>query len=48
MNKFDNKKIDLVYTWVDSNDKNWKEKKHLWLSDGGNYDTMAVDDCKFR
>ena len=22
--------IDIVYTWVDSNDKNWFEQKEYW------------------
>ncbi len=37
--------IDLVYLWVDENDKNWREKKSKYTTKSYNKD--AVDDCRF-
>lgn len=43
-------KIDLVYLWVDGNDKEWREKKRLWETKLGvsNTNPQINDDVRFR
>ena len=37
------KKIDLVYMWVDGNDKKWQESKNYWLKKIKNETTVPSD-----
>lgn len=34
--------IDVVYTWVDSNDSNWRQKKALHTSDGAHSEAASI------
>lgn len=44
-----NKKIDLVYLWVDGSDEKWAEKKANALAklNGTTVSQEAIDDCRF-
>lgn len=39
--------IDLVYTWVNSNDKIWQEKKNQYQKLNIKYDKDSISDCRF-
>ncbi|MDR2933753.1 MAG: Stealth CR1 domain-containing protein [Rickettsiales bacterium] len=41
-------KIDLVYLWVDGNDKKWLAKKNLWLNKYGKLSKSANITARFR
>lgn len=41
-------KIDLVYTWVDGNDKQWQEKKQFWLDKEKNPSYNGTANARFR
>ena len=45
----DNKKIDLVYLWVDGSDKKWAKKKASALAkiNGTTLSQEAIDSCRF-
>ena len=40
------RKIDLVYLWVDGNDKNWRKEKEKWAK-ACNIVSDAANDCRF-
>jgi len=43
-----NLKIDLVYLWVDGNDKEWKKKKDFWAERLGIINNKEINnDCRF-
>ena len=47
MAKFDKDyPIDLVYLWVNGNDKNWQKEKEFWQKQEGIIDLQAT--CKGR
>lgn len=41
-------KVDLVYLWVDDNDKEWLKKKNAYLKKTENLDDDASSDCRFH
>lgn len=42
-----NNKIDLVYLWVNSDDKEWQEKKRFWANKLGIFSTEENNNCRF-
>lgn len=40
-------KIDLVYLWVDGNDKNWQKSKIEWQEKLGLNNTPQTNNCRF-
>ena len=43
----EDKKIDLVYTWVDGNDIEWQKKKFI-AENKGTFDEYAISKSRFR
>ncbi|MBR1424579.1 Stealth CR1 domain-containing protein [bacterium] len=41
------RKIDLVYTWVDGKEFEWKREKRFWQEKLGIYSGDEVNDCRF-
>ena len=41
-----NKPIDIVYTWVDGNDKEWQKEKSFWQQKLG-IEGDNANDCRF-
>ena len=40
-------KIDLVYLWVDGNDKEWQEKRNYWAEKLGLKEEISLDTCRY-
>ena len=43
----DNKKIDLVYLWVDGNDKAWLKERTTWANKLGLSDEINLNKCRY-
>ena len=40
-------KIDLVYLWVDGNDKEWQRKRNFWAEKSGLKEEISLDICRY-
>lgn len=40
-------KIDLVYLWVDGNNKEWQEKRDFWAEKLGLKEEISLDRCRY-
>ena len=41
-------KLDIVYLYVDGNDKEWLQKKNLALKESGGLDDLSAHECRFN